>query len=105
LKTQTHQPKRLRTGLFTLSTQHIREQEVPPQSMEGMNDFGTRGYKRPCPKEGMHHYVFQLFALDTTLALPEGKTEEEVMSNPDDHYTFGWRNRLEKATFCHTKIQ
>ena len=67
------------------STQYIREQEVPPQSVEGMNDFGTRGYKGPCPKEGIHHYVFQLFALDTTLALPESTRKEEVREKMRGH--------------------
>jgi Raf kinase inhibitor-like YbhB/YbcL family protein len=67
------------------STLHIREHEVPPQSTEGMNDFGTRGYRGPCPPSGTHRYVFQLFALDTTLALPPGKTKEEVREKMKGH--------------------
>ena len=34
------------------STQQIREHEVPPQSKQGMTDFGTRGYGGPCPPSG-----------------------------------------------------
>jgi hypothetical protein len=30
---------------------------------------------------------------------------KRLISNPDDHYTFGRCNRLEKATCCRTKIQ
>ena len=67
------------------STQHIREHEVPPQSKQGMTDFGTRGYGGPCPPSGTHRYVFQLFALDITLALPEGTRKEEVLAKMKGH--------------------
>ncbi len=67
------------------STLHIREQEVPPQSREGVTDFGTRGYRGPCPPSGTHRYIFQLFALDTLLALPAGKTKEEVKEKMKGH--------------------
>jgi Raf kinase inhibitor-like YbhB/YbcL family protein len=67
------------------STQQIREHEVPPQSRQGMTDFGTRGYGGPCPPSGTHRYVFQLFAIDITLALPEGTRKEEVLANMQGH--------------------
>lgn len=67
------------------STQYIREHEVPPQSTEGRTDFGTRGYGGPCPPSDRHRYVFQLFALDTPLALPQGKTTEEVRAKMKGH--------------------
>jgi Raf kinase inhibitor-like YbhB/YbcL family protein len=43
--------------------------------MQALNDFGTRGYRGPCPPKGrgVHHYHFKLFALDTErLPLNEG---------------------------------
>ena len=67
------------------STQHIPEQEVPPSSTEGVNDFGTHGYRGPCPPSGTHHYVFKLFALDTRLALPAGTSKEEVLAKMKGH--------------------
>jgi Raf kinase inhibitor-like YbhB/YbcL family protein len=67
------------------STQHIAEHAVPPGSREGVNDFGTRGYKGPCPPSGTHRYFFRLFALDTGLGLPEGTIKGEVQTKMKGH--------------------
>ena len=48
----------------------------PDRSVQGRNDFGSLGYRGPCPPPGSpHHYHFKLYALDTTLALPSGAAE------------------------------
>lgn len=50
----------------------------PPadRSVEGRNDFGSLGYRGPCPPPGSpHHYHFKLYALDTTLSLRSGASE------------------------------
>jgi Raf kinase inhibitor-like YbhB/YbcL family protein len=39
----------------------------------------------PCPPSGTHRYVFQLFALDIMLALPEGMRKEEVLAKMKGH--------------------
>ncbi len=36
---------------------------------QGRNDFGRRGYGGPCPPSGVHHYRFDLFALDRPLGI------------------------------------
>jgi Raf kinase inhibitor-like YbhB/YbcL family protein len=38
------------------------------------NDFGTLGYRGPCPPRGHgdHRYHFRVYALDTGLSVPEG---------------------------------
>lgn len=36
----------------------------------GQNDFGSPGYRGPCPPKGqLHHYRFSVYALDATLSL------------------------------------
>jgi Raf kinase inhibitor-like YbhB/YbcL family protein len=55
-------------------------------SLQGNNDFGNFGYGGPCPpghKE--HRYVFDLYALDTTLDLPSGATGGEVEAAMKGH--------------------
>jgi Raf kinase inhibitor-like YbhB/YbcL family protein len=41
---------------------------------EGQNDFGTSGYRGPCPPpgHGRHRYVFRLYALDAEPELAAG---------------------------------
>lgn len=67
------------------ATREIPEQQVPPGSREGINDFGTRGYGGPCPPSGTHRYFFKLFALDTRLALPAGAAKEEILAKMQNH--------------------
>jgi Raf kinase inhibitor-like YbhB/YbcL family protein len=49
----------------------------PPEgSLQGRNDFGSNGYRGPCPPPGApHHYHIRVYALDTKLSLPSGATE------------------------------
>ena len=34
---------------------------------EGLNDWGEKGWRGPCPPIGRHRYFFKLYALDTIL--------------------------------------
>lgn len=46
---------------------------LPVDSRQGTNDFGLIGYGAPCPQQGVHHYVFDLYALNIRLDhVPEG---------------------------------
>lgn len=51
------------------NTTRIEENDWPEFAEQGMNDGGDLGYMGPCPPEGIHHYVFRLYALDSKLNL------------------------------------
>jgi Raf kinase inhibitor-like YbhB/YbcL family protein len=54
------------------------EGEAAP--LEGRNDFGTIGYRGPCPPpgHGQHRYFFRLYALDSELDLRPGADKPEL---------------------------
>jgi Raf kinase inhibitor-like YbhB/YbcL family protein len=61
--------------------------EGEPAPSEGQNDFGTTGYRGPCPPpgHGRHRYVFRLYALDTTLELAVGAAKAELEQAIEGH--------------------
>lgn len=69
------------------STEIIAASSVPVGAIQGYNDADERGYFGPAPPpgSGSHHYMFELYALNTTLDL-------------DPHIT---RNELERAMEGH----
>ena len=54
--------------------------EGEPAPSEGRNDFGTTGYRGPCPPpgHGRHRYVFRLYALDRELELGSGAGKADL---------------------------
>ena len=69
------------------STTEIDEKAFLPGAIEGTTSFGKPGYGGPCPPagSGVHHYIFDIYALDGILDLP----------------TSADRNQLEKALQGH----
>ena len=60
--------------------------DVPPGAALGSNDFGTIGYKGPCPPPGAtHHYYFKLYALDFILALRPGADRAALVDAMEGH--------------------
>jgi Raf kinase inhibitor-like YbhB/YbcL family protein len=41
--------------------------DLPPGTLQGLNDWKATGYRGSCPPAGRHGYVFKLYALDTVL--------------------------------------
>jgi Raf kinase inhibitor-like YbhB/YbcL family protein len=63
----------------------LDEGEAAPR--EGQNDFGTTGYRGPCPPpgHGRHRYVFRLYALDKELELGSGAAKDELEQAIGEH--------------------
>ena len=52
----------------------------------GRNSWGRTGYGGPCPPPGSsHRYIFQVFAIDTMLGLPEGVDKSAVLNAIQGH--------------------
>jgi len=53
--------------------------ELPPGTLQGLNDWRRTGYGGPCPPIGRHRYFFKLYALDAMLPnlgqVPKAKLE------------------------------
>ncbi|HET7483307.1 MAG TPA: YbhB/YbcL family Raf kinase inhibitor-like protein [Actinomycetota bacterium] len=45
---------------------HFTDGALPTGAVQGSNDFGSEGYRGPCPPPGdaPHHYVFTFYGLD-----------------------------------------
>jgi Raf kinase inhibitor-like YbhB/YbcL family protein len=53
---------------------------------QGINDFGTVGYRGPCPPEGPpHRYVLTLYALDVMVTLEPGAERQALESAMKGH--------------------
>ncbi|WP_292393786.1 YbhB/YbcL family Raf kinase inhibitor-like protein [Methanoculleus sp. UBA303] len=54
--------------------------ESPLHAVQGTNDFGSTGYRGPCPEAGKTEaYLFRVYALDLDLGLAPGATWEEMV--------------------------
>ena len=45
----------------------VKPNELPPGTLEGLNDWKRTGYGGPCPPIGRHRYFHKLYALDALL--------------------------------------
>jgi Raf kinase inhibitor-like YbhB/YbcL family protein len=63
----------------------LGEGEAAP--VEGRNDFGTSGYRGPCPPpgHGRHRYSFRLYALDSDPDLRPGAGKGELERTLEGH--------------------
>jgi hypothetical protein len=60
--------------------------DPPASSVQGRNDFGSDGYRGPCPPPGSpHHYHFKVYALDTMTALRGGASESSFQDAIKGH--------------------
>jgi Raf kinase inhibitor-like YbhB/YbcL family protein len=63
----------------------VGEAEAAP--VEGGNDFGTTGYRGPCPPpgHGPHRYSFRLHALDAEPDLRPGASKRDLERALEGH--------------------
>jgi Raf kinase inhibitor-like YbhB/YbcL family protein len=67
--------------------QGVKPGDLPDGSHQATGQRNIAGYRAPCAPAGVGrlHYLFTLFALDTTLSLPGGATETEIRKAMDGH--------------------
>jgi len=58
---------------------------LPPDTMEGKNDWGRTGFGGPCPPIGRHRYFFKLYALDAKIPDLRTPTKQELESAMEGH--------------------
>lgn len=79
--------------IFNIPADTLELEEAIPVSTQlangarqGENDFGTIGYRGPCPPAGKtHHYRFAVYALDITLELTAGATKAQLLDAMQSH--------------------
>lgn len=59
-------------------TKEVKENSVPRNSQQGLNDFRKHNYGGPCPPPGTHRYLFKLYALDALLNLGPNSTKADL---------------------------
>lgn len=59
--------------------------DLPPGTLEGLNDWKKVGYGGPCPPIGRHRYFFKLYALDCMLRDLEHPTKAKLERAMDGH--------------------
>lgn len=68
-------------------TEVIAANSVPVGAIQGLNDTEEVGYFGPQPPAGdaNHRYMFELYALDTTLDMPRESTRQEIETAMKGH--------------------
>ena len=67
------------------TTEGIAANSVPAGVIQGITSFGDKKYGGPCPPSGTHRYMFELYALDTSLGLPAETTRDQLKAAMQDH--------------------
>jgi Raf kinase inhibitor-like YbhB/YbcL family protein len=59
--------------------------DLPPGTLQGLNDWKRTGWGGPCPPVGRHRYFFKLYALGTVLADLHQPTKAKLEAAMDGH--------------------
>jgi len=55
--------------------------QIPVGTVEGISDFGSTGYRGPCPPSGSHHFDFAVYVLNKpsiSMVTPSTRDEFEA---------------------------
>jgi Raf kinase inhibitor-like YbhB/YbcL family protein len=64
----------------------VPSKKIPDHGAKhGRNDFGSLGYRGPCPPGGMHRYYFRLYAVDTEINLDSGIAAPQLLRAMEGH--------------------
>jgi len=65
----------------------VKPDASPDGIQQGKNVRGVNGYRPPCPPPGArpHHYIFELYALDTKLDIAAGSSRADLLKAMDGH--------------------
>ncbi len=69
------------TGLL----EGIASHDLPPGTLEGLNNWKRLGYGGPCPPVGRHRYFHKLYALDMVLPDLKSPTRAQLEAAMQDH--------------------
>ena len=76
---------KLKAGEYKLQWDGTGSVEV--SIVQGKNVRNVNGFQPPCPPPGAtpHHYIFEMYALDTKLDLPAGTARADLLKAMDGH--------------------
>jgi Raf kinase inhibitor-like YbhB/YbcL family protein len=66
---------------------NVKTDAAPDGIVQGKNVRNVNGFQPPCPPPGAqpHHYIFEMYALDTKLDLPAGSARADLLKAMDGH--------------------
>jgi len=67
------------------NTTDIPEGKLPPNAVQGKNNFGNVRFDGPAPPFGTHRYFFHVYALNTVIALPAGSSRSALEAAMKGH--------------------
>ncbi len=67
--------------------ENVKPDSSPDGIVQGKNAPGVNGYLPPCPPPGAtpHHYVFEMYALDTKLDIPAASSRADLLKAMEGH--------------------
>jgi Raf kinase inhibitor-like YbhB/YbcL family protein len=72
-------------GVTSLREDVPKGKQLENGALQGKNDFGSYGYRGPCPPGATHRYYFKIYALDTVLGAEPGLTKKQLLKEMEKH--------------------